>query len=49
MTDAVLVIAAVAGVGCCAWGAHLVYEPAGWITAGVLLLVGAVLGARRAS
>lgn len=37
------------GVGLVSYGAWLVYVPAGFITGGVLLLVGAVISGRRAT
>lgn len=37
----------VAGGGAVSYGAGLVYQPAGWIVAGVLLIVAGVLGSRR--
>ncbi len=36
-------LAGLAGVGLISYGAWLIYAPAGFITAGALLLVGAVL------
>jgi hypothetical protein len=37
----------VAGAAAVSYGAGQVYTPAGWIVAGVLLVVGGVLGSRR--
>lgn len=36
-----------AGVGLVSYGAWLVYEPAGFITGGVLLLIGGIKAARN--
>jgi len=36
-----------AGAGAMSYGAGLVYQPAGWIVGGVLLLVAGVLSARK--
>lgn len=41
-------VAGLAGVGSIAYGAWLVYEPAGFISAGVLLLAGVLQLARQA-
>lgn len=35
------------GAGMMAYGAHMIYEPAGYIVGGALLLLGAWLGNRR--
>lgn len=40
-------VLAVAGAGLCSYGAWSIYPPAGYITAGVLLISGAVLASRR--
>lgn len=40
--------AGIAGAGCISYGAGLVYLPAGWIVAGMLLMAGAWLGSRAA-
>lgn len=41
--------AGLAGAGLIAYGASLVYEPAGYIVGGMMLLVGALLSARRSA
>lgn len=38
-----------AGAGCVAYGAWLIYPPAGFIVGGLLLLVGGYLGASKAA
>lgn len=40
-------LAGFAGAGCLAYGARLIYEPAGFLVAGVLLMVFALLIGRR--
>lgn len=40
--------ALVTGAGLAAYGMHLVYHPLGYITAGVLLMVGTIYRARGA-
>jgi hypothetical protein len=40
-------LAGVAGVGSIAYGAWLIYEPAGFLCAGALLITGAMLYGRR--
>lgn len=40
--------AGLAGCGLIIYGAWRIYEPAGFISAGAMLLVGAWMGARRA-
>lgn len=48
MMDLVLDAAALAGAGLVTYGAALVYRPAGFIVAGVFLLAGAWIFARKA-
>ena len=40
-------VAGLAGGGLIVYGAWLVYRPAGYLVAGLLLMAGAILGARR--
>lgn len=40
-------LAGTAGVALISYGAWLIYEPAGYITGGIMLVAGALLGARR--
>jgi hypothetical protein len=42
-------LAGIAGAGLLGWGAYSIYEPAGFIAGGVMLLVGAVLFSRAAA
>lgn len=42
-------LAGIAGAGLVAYGAALVYEPAGFIAGGAFLLAGAVLRTRRSA
>lgn len=47
MAELVLDAAAMGGAGLITWGVHLIYNPAGFITAGTFLLCGAWLAARK--
>lgn len=47
MAELVLDAAALGGAGLITWGVHLIYDPAGFITAGAFLLGGAWLAARK--
>ena len=49
ISDLVLDGAALGGAGLITWGAHLIYDPAGFIIAGAFLLGGAWLAARKSS
>lgn len=47
LADVVLDLAALSGAGLITYGVHLIYDPAGFITAGALLLGGAWATARK--